>query len=106
MNNFKQGDPVFVDRFKEYGVIEHVERNKVIVLLINQKTIQIQPFECELLESDEIELDCSECDGTGMIDVMRCRNASMDCCGGCYESETCFECEGSGTMTKDIFELI
>ena len=39
MNNFQQGDPVFVDRFKEFGVIEHVERNKVIVLLINQKTI-------------------------------------------------------------------
>jgi hypothetical protein len=46
MNNFQQGDPVFVDRFKEFGVIEYVERNKVIVLLINQKTIQIQPFEC------------------------------------------------------------
>lgn len=106
MNDFNEGDPVYVNKYKEHGIVEYCEKNKVIVLLINGKTVQCQSFECELLEDDEIEVDCECCDGSGIIEIMKCRNNSNECCGGCFESVNCDECNGNGKLMKDIFEII
>ena len=40
--------------------------------------------------------DCEECNGTGKVDVMNCKNQSNECCGGCYKDVQCEDCEGSG----------
>ena len=40
--------------------------------------------------------DCEECDGTGKVDVMNCKNQSNECCGGCYKEVECEDCDGSG----------
>ena len=41
--------------------------------------------------------DCEECNGTGIVEVMNCKNQSNECCGGCYKDAECDMCEGSGT---------
>ena len=35
---------------------------------------------------------CSTCNGTGVVNVMRCKNGSNECCGGCYYEEQCEDC--------------
>lgn len=35
---------------------------------------------------------CSTCNGTGVVEVMRCKNGSNECCGGCYYEEQCEDC--------------
>lgn len=35
---------------------------------------------------------CSTCNGTGVVEVMRCKNVSNECCGGCYYEEQCEDC--------------
>ena len=45
--------------------------------------------------------DCEECQGTGIVEVMNCKNQSNECCGGCYKDAECDMCEGSG-----IFEFL
>ena len=39
--------------------------------------------------------DCEGCQGTGIVEVMNCKNQSNECCGGCYKEVECEECEGS-----------
>ena len=39
--------------------------------------------------------ECKECNGTGKVEVMNCKNQSNECCGGCYKEIECEECEGT-----------
>jgi len=50
--------------------------------------------------------DCEGCDGTGIVEVMNCKNQSNECCGGCYKEMECNQCgEGSGICSFwDVIE--
>jgi hypothetical protein len=45
--------------------------------------------------------ECERCDGEGTVYVMNCFNNSSECCGGCYKSETCEDCNGSGEIEEE-----
>jgi hypothetical protein len=45
--------------------------------------------------------ECENCEGEGTVDVMNCQNNSSECCGGCYKSETCEDCNGSGEIEEE-----
>lgn len=50
------------------------------------------------------EIDCPNCDGTGMVKQFigsSCGKRTEDCCGGCYVDVECNECNGSGTIEED-----
>lgn len=49
-------------------------------------------------ENGDIVEMCQDCDGTGKTEVMRCLRPASFCCGGCYETEDCGVCEGSGEI--------
>lgn len=52
----------------------------------------------------EITVDCPHCDN-GKIEVgPTCFKPASECCGGCYETETCEECDGDGEYTKTLDE--
>jgi len=43
-----------------------------------------------------IEIECPTCDGDGTYEVgPDCLKPAWDCCGGCYKTIECSECEGS-----------
>ena len=77
---------------------EHVcyTRNAIISLL--NGTSDIDAVSTRLMQNqDEIaelvaESICSTCNGTGVVEVMRCTNGSNECCGGCYYEEQCEDC--------------
>ena len=49
--------------------------------------------------------DCEACEGTGIVEVMNCKNQSNECCGGCYKDVECDMCEGSGIFSFwDVIE--
>jgi hypothetical protein len=59
-----------------------------------------------------IKLDCPECGGEGRIEVGPiCGKPASMCCGGCYETHECEECDGYGCKEVesgdiDLFELV
>ena len=61
------------------------------------KEVQINITDLSHALQDEIwelvnESICSTCNGTGVVEVMRCTNGSNECCGGCYYEEQCEDC--------------
>jgi hypothetical protein len=52
----------------------------------------------------EIEVFCIKCYGEGVVETLKCRNMSSECCGGCVVPVEC-ECESkSAYMTLEEFE--
>ena len=49
------------------------------------------------MQSEDIEIHCIECGGTGEIMIRECNKAREDCCGGCF---TPFECHCKGIAKK------
>jgi len=58
------------------------------------------------IDTNEIDVFvlCDECNGEGTEEEINCVNPSSECCGGCYKTVDCSECDGS-KMTN-INELI
>ena len=50
----------------------------------------------------DVEIKCKQCCGTGEDLKLNCRNASSECCGGCYDTIPCDECKGTGDVIVDI----
>jgi len=47
---------------------------------------------------------CENCEGEGTIDVFAgwsCMKSIDNCCGGCYDTIECDECNGSGEVEAD-----
>ena len=51
-------------------------------------------------------VECDKCEGAGNYETMNCHNQSNECCGGCYIKKECDECDTSGKIEMEIFELI
>tara|TARA_R110001632_G_scaffold76073_2_gene172740 strand:- start:7088 stop:7246 length:159 start_codon:yes stop_codon:yes gene_type:complete len=48
---------------------------------------------------DYIEIECENCIGSGLIEVMEtCATSIADCCGGCTKQIDCEECDGEGII--------
>jgi hypothetical protein len=61
---------------------------KEVELSITDLSQELQDEIAELVA----ESICSTCNGTGVVEVMRCKNGSNECCGGCYYEEQCEDC--------------
>lgn len=61
---------------------------KEVELSIKDLSQELQDEIAELVA----ESICSTCNGTGVVEVMRCTNGSNECCGGCYYEEQCEDC--------------
>ena len=61
---------------------------KEVELSIKDLSQELQDQISELVK----ESICSTCNGTGVVEVMRCKNGSNECCGGCYYEEQCEDC--------------
>lgn len=61
---------------------------KEVELSIKDLSQELQDQIAELVK----ESICSTCNGTGVVEVMRCKNGSNECCGGCYYEEQCEDC--------------
>jgi hypothetical protein len=47
--------------------------------------------------------DCPECDGEGNHQIgPQCFKPSSDCCGGCYNLESCDACSGTGKVNTTL----
>jgi hypothetical protein len=56
----------------------------------------------------EITVDCPHCDN-GQIEIgPTCFKPPSECCGGCYDTGTCEECNGDGELTVilDKYKII
>jgi hypothetical protein len=49
-----------------------------------------------------IKIDCEECYGNGTYDVgPECYQPASSCCGGCYKTYQCEDCDGNGYVWID-----
>lgn len=46
---------------------------------------------------DDKYIECENCN-EGMMDIMDCKDWSNECCGGCYKTVRCDECNGTGLI--------
>jgi len=54
-----------------------------------------------------MEIQCQECNGSGIVPVYRgCNQPPSNCCGGCEVDEFCEDCKGSGIIEIDPYEYI
>jgi hypothetical protein len=45
---------------------------------------------------------CTECYGEGVVEVgPHCYRPASECCGGCYQTQTCYVCDGDKHITID-----
>jgi|3_EtaG_2_1085321.scaffolds.fasta_scaffold386544_2 DnaJ-class molecular chaperone len=57
-------------------------------------------------EEPEDDEACDECWGEGTIDVGPiCFRPMSECCGGCFEEETCPKCNGTGINNEEYEEV-
>ena len=49
-------------------------------------------------EYGDIVTECRDCYGTGEMEAMYCLRPASYCCGGCYETEICDQCGGTGEI--------
>jgi len=103
MNNFEQGDAVFIISKKTFGIVDDVENGEITISTIQNKKIVLNPDQIQHCP-DEYESECDECCGTGEIDVLNCHTNSNECCGACFKTTECDECSGTGMITKLISE--
>ena len=105
MNNFEQGDSVEIISKKTFGIVDGIQNGKIIVTTIDHKTLELEFNEVEKYNGT-IEMCCDECHGTGETDVLDCQTNSNECCGGCYKTINCNNCNSSGTIHVEISDLI
>ena len=43
-------------------------------------------------------MECENCNGKGIVDVLSCSTSAQDCCGGCTKEYDCNECNGTGEI--------
>lgn len=62
---------------------------------------------------NEYEYGCPECDAQGKIDIGPiCFKPASECCGGCYQEETCNICDGNRTIelkddeSKRLYDIL
>jgi hypothetical protein len=46
-------------------------------------------------------MKCSNCDGVGTVEIMNCHDYSNECCGGCYITMMCDDCQGTGDVYSE-----
>ena len=46
-------------------------------------------------------MKCSNCDGVGTVEIMNCHDYSNECCGGCYITMMCDDCQGTGNVYSE-----
>lgn len=46
-------------------------------------------------------MKCSNCDGVGTVEIMNCHDYSNECCGGCYITMICDDCQGTGDVYSE-----
>jgi len=46
-------------------------------------------------------MKCLDCDGTGAVEIMNCRDYSNECCGGCFRKVMCDDCQGTGDVYSE-----
>ena len=52
-----------------------------------------------------MEIECKECNGSGVVPVYRgCNQLPSNCCGGCEVDENCEECNGYGVLGIDAHD--
>lgn len=50
--------------------------------------------------------DCHVCEGTGYHEYRNCNKPISDCCGGCYKTEWCDECNATGLEVDEEYGVI
>ena len=64
------------------------------------------------MESLTIKIDCQECGGEGTVEVGPvCFKPASMCCGGCYQTHKCEDCDGVGykeveSSDVDLYDLV
>jgi hypothetical protein len=48
-------------------------------------------------------VECQMCQGTGVAEELRCKDASSECCGGCLYDVDCSDCNAQGYIQEDCF---
>jgi len=46
-------------------------------------------------------MKCSNCNGIGTVEIMNCNDYSNNCCGGCYITMMCDDCQGTGNIHSE-----
>jgi len=46
-------------------------------------------------------MKCLNCDGVGTVEIMNCHDYSNECCGGCYITMMCDDCQGTGNVYSE-----
>jgi len=108
--NFCAGDPVEVKRnkYNSFGLIITVDENlqECKVHCIDAKWSWYKFSELEHMEDPECETECENCDEGKEEFFEGCSKPASMCCGGCYSYRKCEDCNGSGTITKNVDEII
>jgi DnaJ-class molecular chaperone len=100
---FEQGDTISIPSKNTFGIVVDSENDEIIVLTVETKSFIVGPNEIEHCP-DEYESECDQCNGTGEMDVLNCFTNTNECCGGCFKTIECHECDGTGMITKLISE--
>lgn len=55
------------------------------------------------LTNDYALIPCKECSGEGYVEHGPiCMQPASMCCGGCYQQDTCYVCDGDGEVSTDF----
>lgn len=98
--------------------IENTVAKVEIEYRMNNGGIQCEVVEvplCEFNTEDELigyvsnqssQFTCLNCEGHGTYEELAsCGKVASMCCGGCTETHECEDCNGSGVVDMDEFEL-
>ena len=73
---------------------------------MNQWDLTDSEYDSLVAKQQQVKIECQECSGSGELDKLRCSSMlSSDCCGGCYTTEDCSECNGQGHTIKFLKEV-
>ena len=75
--------------------VKDIDNNDIIMLKSEYNTLS--QLATEYFNSEKIPCEC--CDGTGNTEILDCKSPLVsNCCGGCFKTAPCLECNGSGLI--------
>ena len=49
-------------------------------------------------------MKCSDCNGVGTVEELKCYDYSSNCCGSCFVTVMCDDCQGTGNVYSEFDE--
>jgi len=46
-------------------------------------------------------MKCSDCNGVGTVEELKCYDYSSNCCGSCFVTVMCDDCQGTGNVYSE-----